>query len=116
MPFFYAISLFFQAICEGPNKARDEQSMGLTDFETNIPINSTFPKQALIFMCLHHKSFENTVGKGKIARNQQFFLFPQCFLAIHSLASFLPFLSNLKLLSANSFSLEELKICRLGKS
>ena len=26
------------------------------------------------------KSFENTVGKGEIARNQQFLLFPQCFL------------------------------------
>ena len=29
------------------------------------------------------------------------------------LDSFLPFLSNLKLLSTNSFSLEESKICRL---
>ena len=25
-------------------------------------------------------SFENTVGKGEIARNEQFLLFPQCFL------------------------------------
>ena len=31
------------------------------------------------------------------------------------LENFLPFLSNLKLLSANSFILEESKICRLGK-
>ena len=31
-------------------------------------------------MCLHHKSFENTVGKGEIAHNEQFLLFPQCFL------------------------------------
>ena len=23
-----------------------------------------FPKQALVFMCLHYNSFENTVGKG----------------------------------------------------
>ena len=30
-------------------------------------------------MC-QHKSFENTVGKGEIARNEQFLLFPQCFL------------------------------------
>ena len=29
--------------------------------------------------------------------------------------NFLPFSSNLKLLSANSFSVEESKICRLGK-
>ena len=32
------------------------------------------------FTCLKYKSFENTVGKGEIARNEQFLLFPQCFL------------------------------------
>ena len=26
-----------------------------------------------------YKSVENTVGKGEIARNEQFLLFPQCF-------------------------------------
>ena len=26
--------------------------------------------------------FENTVGKGEIARNEQFLLFPQCFLPV----------------------------------
>ena len=31
-------------------------------------------------MCLQGKSFENTVGKGEIAPNEQFLLFPQCFL------------------------------------
>ena len=41
-----------------------------------------FPKQALVFACLQYKSFENTVGKGEIARNEQFLLFPQCFLPI----------------------------------
>ena len=25
------------------------------------------------------KPFENTVGKGEIARNEQFLLYPQCF-------------------------------------
>ena len=38
-----------------------------------------FPKQVLIFTCLQYKPFENTVGKGEIARNEQFLLFPQCF-------------------------------------
>ena len=28
---------------------------------------------------LGNKPFENTVGKGEIARNDQFLLFPQCF-------------------------------------
>ena len=27
-----------------------------------------FPKQAFVFMCLQHRSFENTVGKREIAR------------------------------------------------
>ena len=43
-------------------------------------IDYPFPKQALVFTCLQYKSFENTVGKGEIARNEQFLLFPQCFL------------------------------------
>ena len=43
-----------------------------------------FPKQALVFTCLQYKSFENTVGKGEIARNEQFLLFPQCFLPVCS--------------------------------
>ena len=33
-------------------------------------------------MCLQYKSFENTLGKGEIARNEQFLLFQQCFLTI----------------------------------
>ena len=28
----------------------------------------------------HQTAFENNVGKGEIARNKQFLLFPQCFL------------------------------------
>ena len=31
-----------------------------------------FPKQALVFTRLVYKSFENTVEKGEIARNEQF--------------------------------------------
>ena len=57
-----------------------------------------------------NKPFENTVGKGEIARNKQFLLFPV--FSTH-LDNFLPFSSNLKLSSANSFSLEESKICCL---
>ena len=55
--------------------------------------------------------FENTVGKGEIARNEQFLHFPPCFLPVWR--AFCHFLSNLKLSSANSFSLEESKICCL---
>ena len=40
------------------------------------------PKQALVCTCLQYNSFENTVGKGEIAHNEQFLLFPQCFLPV----------------------------------
>ena len=86
----------------------------LSLYYTNTDFDSLpFPKQALVFTCLQYKSFENFVGKGEIARNEQFLLFPQCFFAL--LYNFPPFSSNLKLSSSNSFSLEETKICCLGK-
>ena len=50
---------------------------------------NSFPNKTLVFMCLQYKSFENTVGKEEIARNEQFLLFPQCFPSF--LENFLPF-------------------------
>ena len=63
---------------------------------------------------LQYKSLENTVGKGEIARNEQFLLSPTKFST--RMENFLPFSLNSKLSSANSFHLEELKICPLRKS
>ena len=77
------------------------------------PVLNPFPNKPWFFMCLQYKSFENTVGKGEIAQNEQFLPFPTVFSTF--LENFLVFSSNLKLSSANSFSLEESKICRLGK-
>ena len=34
------------------------------------------------FKPLGNKPFENAVGKGEIARNEQYLLFPQCFLPV----------------------------------
>ena len=34
------------------------------------------------FEALGNKPFENTMGKEEIARNEQFLLFPQCFLPV----------------------------------
>ena len=51
-----------------------------------------FPNKPCFFTSLQYKSFENTVGKGEIARDEQFLLFPQCFLPICE--TFLPFSSN----------------------
>ena len=58
------------------------------------------------------KSFENNVGKGDnlLPTISPFSIgFPTL------LDNSMPFSSNLKLSSANSFTLEESKICRLGK-
>ena len=56
-----------------------------------------------------YESFENPVGKGEIAHYEQFSVF-----STH-LDTSLPFLSNSKLLSENSFSLEEYKCLSFGK-
>ena len=42
--------------------------------------DNPFPNNPWFFTCLQYKSFENTVEKGEIARNEQFLLFPKCFL------------------------------------
>ena len=47
--------------------------------EILYPLEKPLSEQALVFTCLQSKSLENTVGKGEIARNNQFLLFPQCF-------------------------------------
>ena len=70
-----------------------------------ITVYQPFPKQVPVFTCLLYKSFENTVGAISP--------FPKVFSIC--LENFLPFSSNFKLPSANSFSLEESKICFLGK-
>ena len=54
-----------------------------------------FPNKPCFFLFspgLHYKSFENTVGKGEIARNEPFLLFPQCFLSVSRILCH--FLSN----------------------
>ena len=53
----------------------------------HIPIirlfnSKPFPKQSLVFTCLQYLSFETTAGKGEIACNKQFLLFPHCFLPV----------------------------------
>ena len=49
-----------------------------------------FSKQAFVLTCLHLKSFENTVGKEEIARNEQFLLFLTVFFQ-HFLRTLYPF-------------------------
>ena len=52
---------------------------GLKKQTMAIKFVEPFPKQALVFTCLQSKSFENTLGKGEIARNEQISHFPAVF-------------------------------------
>ena len=54
----------------------------LVEFGVPSNIFQPFPKEALVFTNLQYMSFENTVEKGEIARNEQFLLFSQCFLPV----------------------------------
>ena len=42
------------------------------EYSVITTLDYLFPKQALFIMYLQYKSFENTVGKGEIARNDCF--------------------------------------------
>ena len=56
-----------------------------------------------IQLCLQYNSFENTVGKGEIARNEQFPLFPQCFLTIWKTFCQLPQIENRRMQTLSVF-------------
>ena len=66
----------------------------------------------LSFMNTHFEApttaFENIVGKGEIARNEQFLLFPQCFL-LNQITVY-PFVHIFETTSVFAAELEELRI------
>ena len=62
------------------NNFAKEMADDLSNFYQCLLFNPS--QKALVFTCLQYNSFENTVGKGEIARNEQFLLFPQCFLPV----------------------------------
>ena len=77
-----------------------------------IPFNSFLNKAWFLCVC-STSIYEDTMGKGEIARYEHFLLFPQCFLLVWR--NFLPFSSNSKLSSANSFNLEASKFVGLER-
>ena len=58
-------------------------------------------------------AFENIVGKEEIARNEQFLLFPQCFLLNQMIVS--PYVHIFHIISFFAVKLEEPKIGICGK-
>ena len=59
-------------------------------------------------------AFENIVGKEEIAHNEQFLLFPQCFLLNQKIV-FSPFVNIYDIISLFAAELEEPKISMWGK-
>ena len=51
-------------------------------YKTQDCMVDPFPNKPWFLRVCSYKSFENAVGKGEIARNEQFLLFLQCFLPI----------------------------------
>ena len=77
--------------------------------KTNLTLSQTSPG----FYVSAVKVFWKHCGKRRNCSSRAISPFPTVFSTC--LENFLPFSLHLKLLSANSFSLEESKICRLGK-
>ena len=73
-----------------------------------LNLHLTLSQTSLGFYVYAVQVFGNTVGKGEIAHFEQFLLLLRVIIVF-------PFSSNLKLFSANSFSLGESKIYCLGK-
>ena len=61
----------------------------------------------LIFMNEQQKAFENIVEKEEIARNEQFLLFPSCFILYQKIVS--PFVKIYNIISLFAAELEEPK-------
>ena len=81
----------------------------------NLPVNkisNPFPnKPWFLYVCLQHKSYENTVRKGEIANEEQFLLFPQCFLtACRTLCHF----HQIQNCCLQTLSVWKSKVCCMG--
>ena len=71
-----------------------------------------FPNKPWFFTCLLQKPFENTLGKGEIARNKQFLLFPQCFYLLEKLSAI--FIKS-KIVVSQCFEFGRVKKLSFGK-
>ena len=88
----------------------------IPDLENNTSyelMNYPFTPQILILTHQLQRAFENIVGKGEIARKEQFLLFPRCFLLNQIIVS--PFVHIFDIISFFAAESEEPKIGILGK-
>ena len=79
-----------------------------TDTHFNASTTDSFWKHCGKCFWKQQTAFGNIVGKEEIARNEQFLLFPQCFLLNQEIVS--PFVNIFDILSLFAAELEESKI------
>ena len=68
------------------------------------------------FLCVCCESFENTAGNGEIARNEQFLLFPQCFLPVWRTFCHLHQIQNCRLQTLTVWKSQNLVVWQRVKS
>ena len=76
-----------------------------------LPYTGTLKRYFTLWLTLYSIDihFENIVGKGEIARYEQFLLFPQCFLLNHISVIVSPFIHVFDIKSVFAAELEEPK-------
>ena len=68
--------LLFNSLTDDKKMDLDQnESIRRQQIKRDLALSQTIPG----FTCLQHMSLENSVGKGEIARNEQFPLFPTVF-------------------------------------
>ena len=105
-----------QRMTNNNNKFDTSNNPGLLSYATTVILKfelNPFPNKPWFLRVCSIGLLKTLWEKEEIACNEQFLLFPQCFLSFWRTSHH--FSSNLELLSANPFSLEGSKICHLGK-
>ena len=67
-------------------------------------------------MCLQCRSVENNVGKGEIAHNKQFLLFPHCLLPIRRTFCHFPQIQNCRLQTLSVWKSLKFVVWERGKT
>ena len=79
---FFFLNFLLRVVLLKSSKAKRGTDFGYKLMHQFLTFQRPFLKQALFFMCLRFKSFENTMGKEEIAGIKRFLLFLRCFLPI----------------------------------
>ena len=78
LPVLWSLVLMIYTVTDNDIFGTENSEFWKQVFGFDLTLSQTSPG----FTCLQNRSFQNTVGKEEIARNEQFIFFPQCFLLV----------------------------------